>query len=181
MRRGSGVARTKRSPRARDRRAPASAPPDPRSPLALVEELGDLFARMGSQRISGRVVGWLLISIPEHQTAAEIQAAVRASKGSVSTVLRQLVELGLVERLGLPGDRRAYYRVRADGWTALFEAKMRMTRASRDLAERWAERLKGDSARAARVGEMARLYTFFGQELERAMVRWRTTPSSGSP
>ena len=41
----------------------APQPPDPRSPAALVEELGDLFARMGAQRISGRVVGWLLVSM----------------------------------------------------------------------------------------------------------------------
>ena len=162
----------KRGARARSQTSPP-APPDPRSPEALVEELGDLFARMGSQRISGRVVGWLLISVPEHQTAAELQVAVRASKGSVSTVVRQLVELGLVERLGLPGDRRAYYRLRPGGWSVLFEAKMRLTAAYRELAERWAERLRGDPARRERVAEMARLYTFFGRELERAMADWK--------
>jgi DNA-binding transcriptional regulator GbsR (MarR family) len=174
---------------ARRQRAPATgaergtpgapAPPDPRSPAALVEEMGDLFARTGAQRISGRIVGWLLVCVPEHQTAAEIQSAVRASKGSVSTVLRQLVELGLVERLGLPGDRRTYFRVRADGWTLLFEAKMRLTLAYRELAERWAERLRSDPERAVRVAEMARLYGFFGGELGKAMNRWRQRAPAG--
>jgi DNA-binding transcriptional regulator GbsR (MarR family) len=166
-------------PRAADGRrsrkaVPASSPPDAGSPMALVEELGDLFARTGSQRIAGRVVGWLLVCVPEHQTAAEVQSAVRASKGSVSTVLRLLVTLGLVESLGLPGDRRAYFRLRSDGWTVLFETKMRLTHAYRELAERWAARLRGDAERSARVAEMARLYTFFDDEIARAMARWRS-------
>jgi len=166
------MARSRRAPTEK-RKASAPAPPDPSSPAALIEELGDLFDRMGSPRISGRIVGWLLVAVPEHQTAAEIQTAVRASKGSVSTVLRQLVELGLVERLGVPGDRRAYFRLREDGWSKLFEVKMRFTHAYRATAERWAETLRSDAARRDRVRRMAAIYRFFDDELTAALERWR--------
>lgn len=154
------------------REAPAALP-DPRSPEALVEELGDLFDRMGSSRISGRIVGWLLVCVPEHQTAAEIREAVQASKGSVSTVLRQLVELGLVERLGLPGERRTYFRLHPDGWSRLFEVKMRFTHDYRETAERWADRLSGDEDRCDRIERMAEIYRYFDDELAAALERWR--------
>jgi len=153
--------------------APGGAPPDPRSPSALVEELGELFDRTGSSRISGRIVGWLLVCEPEHQTADEIRRAVHASKGSASTVLRHLVELGLVERIGLSGDRRAHFRLRDDGWTVLFETKMSFTHVFRELAERWDERLKGDRSRRARVTRMAAIYRFFDDELAAVLARWR--------
>lgn len=152
---------------------PEALPAPSGSSAELVEELGELFARGGSQRISGRIVGWLLVCVPEHQTAAQIQEGVRASKGSVSTVLRQLVDFGLIERLGLPGDRRTYYRLRPDGWVTLFETKMRFIHAYRDAAQRWARRLADDPKRRERIDEMAGLYRFLADELDRALARWR--------
>ena len=53
---------------------------------AFVERVGEFFSRLGHQRIAGRLIGWLLISEPEHQSAAELVEVIGASKASITEV-----------------------------------------------------------------------------------------------
>lgn len=145
---------------------------DSDSLAAFVEELGDLFDQMGQQRIAGRIVGWLLVCDPPEQSAAELCEAVGASKASVSTVVRGLLASGLLERLGRPGSRRTYYRVKPGAWTGLFVAKMRFTEMLHEIAERGLELVADDPGRRGRLEEMARFYGFFRREMDRLLERW---------
>ena len=58
----------------------------------------------------GSWAGWSSASRPD-QTAADVQNELGLSAGSVSTSLRYLGEMGLVERVSRPGDRRIFYRL----------------------------------------------------------------------
>lgn len=139
---------------------------------AFVEEVGDLFDQMGQQRIAGRIVGWLLVCDPPEQSAAELCEAVGASKASVSTVVRGLLISGLLERLGQPGSRRTYYRVKPGAWTGIFVAKMRFTEMFHEVAQRGLELVADDPGRRGRLEEMARFYGFFCREMDRLLERW---------
>ena len=71
----------------------------------FIEEVGIVFEQTGLPRMAGRVFGWLLISDPPYQSPAELAEVLMASKGSISTTTRLLLQLGLVERFIIPGER----------------------------------------------------------------------------
>ncbi|MBA3470937.1 MAG: hypothetical protein H0T53_14985 [Herpetosiphonaceae bacterium] len=58
----------------------------------FVEKVGLLYEQVGLQRMAGRILGWLLICDPPAQSAADLAAALDASKGSISGITRQLFQ-----------------------------------------------------------------------------------------
>jgi DNA-binding transcriptional regulator GbsR (MarR family) len=78
----------------------------------FVAEIGLFFEAAGSTRMAGRMLGWLLVCDPPHQSAGQLAAALHASNGSISMTTRMLIQAGLVDRVSLRGDRRTYYRLR---------------------------------------------------------------------
>jgi len=139
----------------------------------FVEIFGIFFERAGVPRIAGRIWGWLLVCDPPHQTAAELADAVSASRGSISTMTRLLMQFGLIERIGLPGERNRFYRVKSGAFTELLRAKMSFTTEVRKMAERGLELLKGEPPRARRRLEECRdFYTFFEREFPALIERW---------
>ena len=83
---------------------------------SFVEQFGIAFEQTGLPRMAGRILGWLVISDPPHQSADELATGLAASRGSISSTTRLLIQLGLVERLSLPGIRHDYFRLRSDAW-----------------------------------------------------------------
>jgi DNA-binding transcriptional regulator GbsR (MarR family) len=79
--------------------------------IQFVERVALMYERNGIPRIAGRILGWLLICDPPAQTAAELAAALHVSKGSISTMTRLLLSLGLIEHTSVRGDRRDYFHI----------------------------------------------------------------------
>jgi DNA-binding transcriptional regulator GbsR (MarR family) len=135
--------------------------------LEYCEAFGRLFETTGATRIAGRLVGWLLICDPSEQTQAELVELLGVSKASVSTELRALEQLGLVERTTLPGDRRSYYRITVDAWPELMARRLRMIDRFVDLADRGLALLEHEtSARRTRLAGLRHAYG----HLQRAML-----------
>ena len=140
---------------------------------AFVEQVGEIFASAGHQRIAGRLFGWLLICDPPHQSAADIQEATGASKASVSTNLRLLQAGGLVERIGVPGERRAYYQMNLEAWTRDLKGRLAEISAMRRVAESGLEALGSVPAeRRERLEAMRAFYTFFEKEMPTLLEHW---------
>ena len=140
----------------------------------FAEEVGIVFEQTGMPRMAGRILGWLLISDPPHQSTEQITKALIASKGSISTMTRLLIQIGLIERLSLPGVRCDYFRLRSDAWQHMIgrglteEIKM-----VRQLAERGLE-LLGDKTPVTKnwLEEMRDVYTFLEHEFPTLLERW---------
>ncbi len=111
----------------------------------FVEDVGLSFEMVGLPRMAGRIFGWLLISDPVHQSPGELAKVLQASKGSISTMTRLLLQIGLIERISLPGQRRDYFRIKPNAWSELTEQRMVQITAFRQLAERGLELMKGKS------------------------------------
>ena len=75
----------------------------------FVEEMGQYLASYGMTPMAGRMWGWLLISDPPEQTAAEIAEALQASRGAISGTARILASAGMIRRTTRRGDRREYF------------------------------------------------------------------------
>lgn len=140
----------------------------------FVEEVGIVFEQTGLPRMAGRILGWLLISDPPHQSTDELVEALMASKGSISTMTRLLIQIGLIERLSLPGVRHDYFRLQPDAWQHMIRRglvdEIRMVR---QLAERGLE-LLADKTPLTRqwLEEMRDVYTFLEREFPTLLERW---------
>lgn len=138
-----------------------------------VEEVGLLFETVGFPRMAGRVFGWLLISNPPHQSPGELAEVLQASKGSISTMTRLLEQIGLIERVSLPGQRRDYFRIKLNAWSELSKRRMEQIIAFRKVAERGLTLLQDAPPElVARLEEMRDIHAFFEAELPLMLNRW---------
>jgi len=141
----------------------------------FVEEVGVVFEQTGLPRMAGRVFGWLLISDPPYQSSAELAEALMASKGSISTTTRLLIQIGLVERFVRPGERYDHFRLREDALQRTIqhgledEIKLFLNIAHKGLG------LMKDEASVRRqwLEEMYDRYTFLEKEFPVLMERWQ--------
>jgi DNA-binding transcriptional regulator GbsR (MarR family) len=141
--------------------------------LEFVEEVGLFFERGGLTRMAGRMLGWLLVCDPPHQSMNELAEALQASKGSISGTARFLIQVGLVERLSLPGERRDYFRIPRGAWLHVTQNKMNEITRIRELAERGLTLLDSDDPdHRERLEHMRDMYAFFEDEIPRLLERW---------
>lgn len=139
----------------------------------FIEDFGLVFEQVGLPRMAGRILGRLLLSDPPHQSTDQLAEALMASKSSISTMTRLLMQFGIIERIGLPGVRHDYFRVRPGALQQLLKQRAAAITAFRQLAERGLE-LLDDRASLTRQGleEMRDMYAFFEREFPALMERW---------
>ncbi len=147
----------------------------------FVEKMGDYFDRIGQPRIAGRLLGWLLVCDPPEQSALDLMAAVGASQGSISSMMRLLVGGGMVERFGRQGSRRTWFRIREGALAELLVSKMQEVALLRELADDGIQELRGKPGSQARLREMRDFYTFFEEELPKLVERYRQSSGRSQP
>jgi len=139
----------------------------------FVEEVGISFEDMSLPRMAGRILGWLFISDPPYQSIGELAEALMASKGSISTMTRLLIQFNLIERFSLPGVRHDYFRIRPEGWHHLARQRGDQIKVMRQLCERALELLKGEAQDNREwLEEMHDMYAFFEREFPSLLERW---------
>jgi DNA-binding transcriptional regulator GbsR (MarR family) len=79
----------------------------------LIEDIGIFYKKTGHQAMMGRVMGYLMVADPPHQTFEQIVDFLFASKSSVSNTLNMLMLFGVVKFKTLPGDRKRYFMISA--------------------------------------------------------------------
>lgn len=142
---------------------------------SFIERAGCLCERDGLPRIAGRILGLLLVSA-EPLALDVIAERLGVSRASVSTDARRLVEQGLLERVGLPGDRKDYYRMAAESPERSLEQKLtglRQFLALLDEAQRLPDQ---DPAVVTRLAETSALYRDVMLATAAALERWRARP-----
>ena len=141
--------------------------------IQFIEDMGIRFEEMGLPRMAGRIFGWLLVCEPPHQSAQELASVVGASKGSISSMTRLLIQSGIVERLGLPGKRGIYYRIKPGSWSELMRVRMGYVTALRELADHGLTLMAGkDPKLSRRLRELRNLYAFLEKEIPALLDRY---------
>ena len=151
----------------------AAAVPD-EAAMRFIEDTALLYEQAGHTRMAGRILAWLMICDPPHQTAGQIATALSASKASVSTNIRLFVDFGIVERFAMPADRRDYYRLLPTMWPRALERSLPLLAAFREVADRGLKLVEGHPEECrARVREMRDFYEFYEQGLRELVARWK--------
>jgi DNA-binding transcriptional regulator GbsR (MarR family) len=139
----------------------------------FADRLGRFFEDNGLPRMAGRVMGHLLTCDPPEQTFDEVVEAVGASRSSVSVATRLLVQLGLAERFGLPGERRDRYRLREDAWAQLLRQDMAVATELKRLAEDGLALVESQPpAGRARLSAMREFYAFLEEAYAPLLAQW---------
>ncbi|GAB3767635.1 GbsR/MarR family transcriptional regulator [Microlunatus parietis] len=141
--------------------------------LDFTDAVAAFFAREGMPLIPGRVIGWLLISDPPEQAAAQLAEVLQASRSSISSATRMLTPSGLVEGIRKRGDRQEYFRIAADGWSRMLMRRYGYATEFRDLLSRGLTVLDDAPAdRRERLQNVHSLYGFLADELPALLQRW---------
>ncbi|MFH1132666.1 MAG: MarR family transcriptional regulator [Pseudomonadota bacterium] len=139
----------------------------------FIEEVGILFDEFGLPRMAGRILGWLLVCEPLYQSASELGDVVGASKGSISTMTRMMVQRGLVERMGIPGKRSAYYRMKSGAHGLFLKSHLVLAKAFREITDRGLAIMAQEPASLQeRLKEMRDFHVFFEREMPALIERY---------
>ena len=139
----------------------------------FVEEVGLFFEQVGLPRMPGKILGWLLIADPPQQSMPDLVDALQASKSSISTSTRLLIQGNLVQRISLPGKRRDYYQIQDNVWITAMNQRNQFVTAFRELAERGLLLLADEpEERQVRLKQMRDFYAFFEREMPKLLEKW---------
>ncbi|MEU6072747.1 MarR family transcriptional regulator [Micromonospora sp. NPDC047074] len=140
---------------------------DPAEHLALALTQG------GMQRMTARVLAALLFTEQDTLTAGEITESLTISSGSVSTALKSLTSVGLIEKVPAPGSRREHFRFREGAWATLMSEQNQLVKVMREAAEQGITATGEDSVAGRRLGEMRDFYDYLWRELPALIDRWK--------
>ena len=142
--------------------------------LRFAEAMGSFFESGGMPRMAGRVWAILLVTDSPHMSAAELQEAVPASAGSISSATRLLLNLGLIERVPVRGERRDYFAPRRGAVYDIIRMRLRQLTAVEDLISVALEQF-GDRPHARdHLDEIHDVYHWYAREFPKLHERFLT-------
>jgi len=121
--------------------------------LQFIEDIGLHFEEYGVPRIGGRIIGLLLASNRPVESE-EIADLLQVSRSSVSTNIRTLVMIGLVDRVSLPGERSDFYVFADDAWAKSLEMRLDGIQSLREMAEDGLKAVQEQHPAHARLAEI---------------------------
>ena len=141
-------------------------------PETFIERMGLAAESDGLSRIAGRLFGALLLA-SEPRSLDDFAEQLAVSKASVSTEARRLVERGVAERIGKPGDRRDYYQLTADFFAQIIRFRLTRWSALHRLA-REMQTAGGDEPRVVRdrMAYIDDVNAFVLGRVEEALEEW---------
>jgi DNA-binding transcriptional regulator GbsR (MarR family) len=142
----------------------------------FVERMALICEKEGMPRIGGRILGYLLAT-DATLSLDELAEVLQASKASVSTNARMLEQFGMIERVSALGDRRDFYRVRADPWEQMLRVAQHRWRDMLTVFAEAADRLPREGGRE-RAAAAERFHALLLAESDAVLERWRTLRSS---
>lgn len=139
---------------------------------AFVDRMGLVMERFGGARTMGRIYGALLICDPPSPSLTDLATALQVSKASISTVTRQMVEAGLVERVPAP-NRQHRYRVMPGGWSQVLRIQFGGLRMALDaLDQGLALRASADREKRQRLEETRDFFAFVDADASHMLRRY---------
>ena len=139
----------------------------------FIEEVGIVLEHMGVARMAGKIFGFLLLSREPEVSTDELIEHLQTSRGTISTMTRLLIQLGMVDRVGRSGDRRDFFRVKPDTWTRILRLRMEQIAEFHNVIDRGLAIVSpGDAAAYNRLKEMDEFHEFFEREFADLLDRW---------
>ncbi len=138
------------------------------------EEMGLFYESQGLTRMTGRIIGWLLISDPPEQTMDEIVKGLKVSKSSVSSATSLLTKLDMIERKSIPGKRKDVYLIKYNQAESILTRNIQVTKEYKNLVENGLKSLDRKQFRLTRLEELDELLEFIEIGLIDLLNKWHS-------
>ena len=125
----------------------------------FIEAMGLAHEEDRLPRIAGRLVGLLILS-PDPVRFDRLAERLRVSRASISTNTRLLENMGVIQRVTRPGDRRDYFQINEEPGLLLRIADRYRTRQAN--AEEMKQALLPDAGGEVVFERLERLIRFYG-------------------
>jgi DNA-binding MarR family transcriptional regulator len=115
----------------------------------------------------------MMVNDEEYATQAELVEVLQASTGSISTMVRLLEQLGFLERVSLPGERRDRFKLTSD---PLVEMTVRRIEAAGRVADLFRSARESDEigpVASARLARAEAFYRFFEEAMRERFAEWK--------
>jgi len=134
--------------------------------------MGSLMEQVGAAKTLGRMFALLLVAT-HPLSLHELARLLLVSKASVSTNARLCEQLGLVQRVGIPGDRKTYFEILPGAFARMLAARMSVIDQLQMLAQQGLDALDDDNdIGRSRLQEMNAFYEFAGDEIAKMLNSW---------
>lgn len=143
------------------------------------ERLALTLTRGGMQRMTARVLSALLFADQETVTAGELAERLVISPGTVSTAIKNLTMVGLIEKVPAPGSRREHFRFREGAWATLMSSQNQVVQAMQQAADEGIAATGETSPAGRRLVEMRDFYSYLMAELPALIDRWKAGRYAG--
>jgi DNA-binding transcriptional regulator GbsR (MarR family) len=140
--------------------------------LHYTEAMGRFFESGGLARMAGRIWAYLLIADAPRLSAQDLGEALGASAGAVSGATRSLVELGLIDRIRVPGERRDYFAPRRGAIAELLRVRLQRLTTVELLISDALEQFGDREYARPRLEEIHTLYHWYARELPKLHERF---------
>ena len=140
--------------------------------LEYIEEFGLMFDQMGITRMAGRVFGYLIVCDKDAVSFSQIKDALQASKGSISGTMKQLQQIGMVEAVSLPGDRKTYFRISKMQIGDILKSRIKQFTAFAELLESGNRIKERDDDTSKWLTEASVFYNWVGDQMNEIISQW---------
>jgi DNA-binding transcriptional regulator GbsR (MarR family) len=140
-----------------------------------MEDIGLFYESHGVPRIGGRILALMLVTEGE-LSADQIAKRLNVSRGSVSTNVRLLVNIGLVEKGTIPGDRLDYFRFSSSAWENVFAIRQKAFLHLQKLAQQGLAALPDDIPARRRLQDLLEWLAFYQEQYNKAKREWDKRP-----
>jgi hypothetical protein len=137
----------------------------------FIEEIGLVFDSMYLPRMSGRVLGAILVGPADGPTAAELADTLQASKGSISNMTQLLIHYRFIDRTVRAGERRDRFVIRSGAWARVMLWRLELLQRLQELAIDGLA-LLGPDGNPEPLQEARDMYAFLERELPKLFDRW---------
>ena len=117
---------------------------------------------IGLPKSVARILGFLIICTPQEQSSTQIQKRLNLSSGNTSMSLAMLIDMQLVERVRVVGERKHYYRLLPKGFVAAVLRRLQTFKFAENVADLGLSINPGDE----RLTTMKHLYAFLDKEMQ---------------
>lgn len=141
---------------------------------AFVEETGILFESMGMTRMAGRILGFLMVTDKEMVSFDELTQVLQASKSSISTNVKALIQIKFIKPVTNPGERKTYYMLSHDiSWSDIFNSKLKELNSLISVFNKALSlRANKNDKPAQWVDKAMEFYEWMGKEFPKLMEKW---------
>ncbi|MFC4565286.1 GbsR/MarR family transcriptional regulator [Nocardiopsis mangrovi] len=146
--------------------------------LRYLERFAVVMADSGYPRMAARVFAAILVSEEGRRTAAELADLLGVGAPAISGGVKYLMNVGMVVRERLPGERRDSYRVRDGAWYATI-SETDVFRQWEEISRAGVEVLGPESPAGSRLHETERFFAFLREEIPALMAKWEKRRRTG--